>query len=240
MTLVDTVTGEVVDSLDACEEVIQRGLETFVEVGNALMTIRERGWHRQAGYQNFDAYCRERWGMTRRRSSQLIAAAETMTELESGTTVPTLPSSERQARPLSKLPTPEAKRDAWKQAISKANEDGRDKPTAKDVETIVRKVVAEESGKARQRDEDREAIDEMRENLGLPKPGTPEAKEADRQLDVIATALGWIRDFERRDMRPPAEVIQLAEETDRDVLRRAATAHAWLTELLAETERKFG
>lgn len=106
MTAVDTTTGEVVDltTFDACELLIERGLETFVEVGEALSVIRENRWHHDAGYRNFDDYCRERWGMSRRRSTQLIAAAETIAELdgeESGTTVPT-PVNEAQARPLSK------------------------------------------------------------------------------------------------------------------------------------------
>jgi len=31
MSLIDTTTGEIVASLEACEQIIERGLETFVE-----------------------------------------------------------------------------------------------------------------------------------------------------------------------------------------------------------------
>lgn len=238
MTLVNTDTGEIVArSLAENEQVIAAGLQTFVEVGEALMEIRELRQYREVGFSDFDAYCRERWQMSRTQSDRLISASETVGHLAP---IGATPKNEAQVRPLTRLPSPEAKRDAWKQATDKAKSEGRDAPVARDVEDIVRKVVEEETSKKARKDEDRQALDNLAATAGLPARGTPEAKEADRRLDVIATALGWIRDFERRDMRPPAEVIALAEDTDRDVLRRAAKAHAWLSDLLAETERKFG
>lgn len=238
MTLVDADTGEIVArTLDENERIIAAGLQTFVEVGEALMEIRERRQYRDAGYSDFDAYCRQRWGMSRRRSSQLIGAAETVGDL--GTTVPT-PDNERQVRPLTRLPTPEAKRDAWTGAVDKAKAEGRDVPVARDVEDMVRKALGEELAAQEQRQADKAEQEQLREDIGAPKPGTPEAKEADRQLDVTATAFGWIRDFERRDMPTPAEVIDLADEHHRDVLRRGRAAHAWLSDLLARGEERFG
>lgn len=63
-------------SLIELETVIQRGLSTFVEVGAALIEIREGRKYREAGYATFEAYCLERWNITDRRARQLIGAAE--------------------------------------------------------------------------------------------------------------------------------------------------------------------
>lgn len=60
----------------------------------------------------FEDYCRERWGFTARRARYYLSAAEVMHNLETGTMVPLLPTSERQARPLTRL-EPEQQRAAW-------------------------------------------------------------------------------------------------------------------------------
>lgn len=57
------------------EEVVERGLSTFVEVGNALMEIRDARLYR-ATHPTFEAYCRERWGFSRSHGYRLIRAAE--------------------------------------------------------------------------------------------------------------------------------------------------------------------
>ena len=81
-------------TLAECEAVIERGLQTFVEVGNALLTIRDGRLYRAiAG--TFEDYCRERWNMSRPRAYQLIDAAMTVNNLS--TTVDILPTSERQS-----------------------------------------------------------------------------------------------------------------------------------------------
>ena len=49
------------------EQVIERGLATFVEVGEALSEIRDARLYRES-HTTFEAYCRERWGFTDRRA----------------------------------------------------------------------------------------------------------------------------------------------------------------------------
>ena len=44
------------------ENVIEHGKQAFIQVGLALMEIRERHGYQMAGYQTFEQYCRERWG----------------------------------------------------------------------------------------------------------------------------------------------------------------------------------
>ena len=46
------------ERLDACEQVIERGLATFVDVGTALLEVRDSRLYRVA-YPTFEAYCAE-------------------------------------------------------------------------------------------------------------------------------------------------------------------------------------
>ena len=64
-----------VDRLAELEAVVERGKMTFVEVGNALLEIRDLRLYRGA-HGTFDSYCRERWGFSRSRGYRLIRAAE--------------------------------------------------------------------------------------------------------------------------------------------------------------------
>jgi len=118
--------------LARCEGIIERGLRTFTEVGNALLRIRDGRLYR-AEFATFEAYCRERWGMRHNYADRLIRAAVTVTNL-----VPTgtIPSSERQARPLTRL-APEQQAPAWQRAVETA-------PDGKVTAAHVRKVVDEE------------------------------------------------------------------------------------------------
>jgi hypothetical protein len=52
------------NEFERCEIVIKQGLETFIEVGTALMTIRNKRLYR-AEFETFEEYCRDRWGMER-------------------------------------------------------------------------------------------------------------------------------------------------------------------------------
>lgn len=112
------------------EVVIERGFKVFVEVGNALMEIREHRLYR-ADYDTFEEYCRDRWGMSRRHANRLVEAAEVANNL--GPMGP-IPQTERQARPLAPLP-PEQQREAWQQAVESA-------PNGKVTAAHVEKTVA--------------------------------------------------------------------------------------------------
>lgn len=126
------------------ETVIERGLQTFIEVGSALMEIRNSRLYRQR-YATFEEYCQERWDLRKSRIYQLMDAAEvvenlkssTIVELSSGNMMP-LPVNEAQARPLAKLEV-ELQRQAWQRAVETAPE-GR--ITARHVETVVREIQA--------------------------------------------------------------------------------------------------
>jgi len=81
--------------LEQLEEVIERGKETFVEVGMALLEIRDQRLYKES-HSSFDSYCRERWGMSRIHAHRLIDAADTVSKLlPVGNSL-----SERQAREI--------------------------------------------------------------------------------------------------------------------------------------------
>lgn len=126
------------EELDECEAVIARGLKTFVEVGNALLNIRDKKLYR-AAYDTFEAYCQHRWDFSKSRANQLIAASETVANLttivvKNDTPEPVaLPENEAQARPLTPL-DPEDQRVIW-QLVTESAPDG--KVTAAHVKSVV-------------------------------------------------------------------------------------------------------
>ena len=85
-----------VTTLQEHEATIERGLATFVEVGEALQAIREQRLY-LGEYTTFEAYCQDRWGWSRRRAHQQIQAAQVAGALS--TTV----DNEAQARELAPL-----------------------------------------------------------------------------------------------------------------------------------------
>jgi hypothetical protein len=123
------------------ETVIERGLLTFIEVGSALMEIRNSRLYRQMS-ATFEEYCQQRWDLRRSRTYQLMDAAEVVENLKSSTIVELsnanipLPVNEAQARPLAKLEV-EMQRQAWQRAVETAPQ-GR--ITARHVETVVREI----------------------------------------------------------------------------------------------------
>jgi hypothetical protein len=126
-------------ALTECEKVIERGLSNFIEVGNALMKIRDGKLYR-AEFKTFEEYCRKRWSMSRQNAHELIGAAEVSQNL-SGT--PDKPTSVSQTRHLVSLP-PEKQKEVWKEAVETAPE-GR--VTAAHVEKVKEKFtpLAEEA-----------------------------------------------------------------------------------------------
>lgn len=123
------------------ELTIEKGLETFFEVGSALMAISERKLYRET-HTTFADYCLQKWRISRSQAYRLIDASKVMKNLSPiGDTVP-LPSNEAQSRPLSVLPL-EQQTEAWLEAVNSA-EDGV--VSAKHVATAVEKIKA--SGKS--------------------------------------------------------------------------------------------
>lgn len=138
----EVITFEESKRLVALERKIEQGMTTFVEVGQALMEIRDSRLYR-VEYKTFELYCREKWGMSRVQAHRLIGASEVSQMLPRGNKLPT----EKQIRPLTKLP-PEKQPEAWAKAVEIA--DG-EQPTARQVEQAVRQTLSADEPPKRQR-----------------------------------------------------------------------------------------
>ena len=68
------------DRLSELEPLIERGMTSFVEVGNALLEISDRRLYRET-HSTFAEYCETKWRMSARRAYQLCEAAEVVNAL---------------------------------------------------------------------------------------------------------------------------------------------------------------
>lgn len=132
MTL--TLTKPEKSVLAECEAEIERGLNNFVEVGNALLRIRNERLYR-AEFGTFQEYCEARWQMSRGHAHRMIEAAGVAENLSP---IGDKPVSESITRSLAPL-TPKQQREVWQEASDTAKEPG--KPTAKEVKLVVEKVT---------------------------------------------------------------------------------------------------
>lgn len=120
--------------LPELESVIERGLTTFVDVGIALVEIRDRGLY-TTDYATFDDYCRDRWNFKRARAYQLMDAAKIALEMSTNVDTP-LPQRESQVRELTRVPT-EQRAEVWQAVV----EEHGPEPTAKEVRTLAQRVT---------------------------------------------------------------------------------------------------
>jgi hypothetical protein len=129
--------------LKRLEAIISRGKKAFAEVGAALYQIRENKLFRVT-HRTFESYVQEKWGFERRHADRLIDAAEVVENVSHGTQKqPILPSSERVARELAKLPA-EEQAEAWEEVIETTAV-----PTAKVVKGVVEKRIEAKADQSR-------------------------------------------------------------------------------------------
>lgn len=122
------------NELERCEVVIKQGLQTFVEVGQALMLIRDKRLYR-AEYSRFEDYCQDKWQLKKSQTYRLIDAANVVENIK----LPPggkLPQTEKHARPLTKL-EPELQAEAWQKVVKEHG----DKITHNKVEEVVKEFV---------------------------------------------------------------------------------------------------
>lgn len=106
------------------ESIIAKGKQTFVEVGLAILRIRDAKLYKST-HSSWESYCVQRWGWGRNYANKLARSASTAAELaEQGTAVPT----ERHARELAAV-DPDKRADV----ISIANAGAEGEPTADDI-----------------------------------------------------------------------------------------------------------
>ena len=97
--LTPVLTPEERQELHDLEGRIRRDWQAFLNVGEALITIRDKRLYRER-HQTFDEYCDKVWHFTRQRAYQLMTAHEIAGNVS---TTGLHITSERQARPLATL-----------------------------------------------------------------------------------------------------------------------------------------
>jgi hypothetical protein len=188
-TLPLPLTSEEVTALASYEWVIRDGLSTFYKVGTALVEIRNRKLYR-GEHRTFEAYLREKWGITRQRAYQLIDAAAITDDLS--TTVDILPQNENQARALKSAPA-DQRAEIWQKAVD-ANHGSQ--PTAKHIQQAIQTELPmqadpdEEPADAPARVASPQVYDEHMPNV------------ADKQHNTAIECYVKLRDTQREDDMP--------------------------------------
>lgn len=158
---------ETQENLVRYENVIQEGLQSFVEVGKALLAIRDEKLYKE-NYNNFNDYCRDRWNLGKSRVYQLINASNVMANLaleqdatyrenqtnstdseETAQRYDVFPQTESQVRPLVRL-QPDEQREAWNKAIEISESVV---PTAKEVLLAVDELYPQANSEPPEREE---------------------------------------------------------------------------------------
>jgi hypothetical protein len=164
--MADLTTAEHAE-LERCEGIIRNGLRTFSDVGNALLTIRDRRLY-QEQYTTFEAYCREQWGFAKSQAYRLMESAVVIANLSP---IGDIPATESQARELVGMGK-EQQQLAWKEATERAQKEERP-VKATDVKEAV-KAITEPEPKTKHKP------------IGPPSDGLIYANSAIFQLKQIA------------------------------------------------------
>ena len=131
------LTADERNDLLALEAVIEAGQETFVQVGAALLAIRDHRLYRET-HKTFEAYVKARWSCSRARAYQLMDWAGVARNLSTDVDMRGL--NEAQARAIASLPADD-QRVVYRFAMSMAP---KGRPTAsflKDLAEVTRGVM---------------------------------------------------------------------------------------------------
>jgi len=92
-------------NLDRCEEIIRQNEKSGIIIGRNLSQINDQLLYKADGFNSFDIYCKERWGMSGSHAHRLINGAKYYDVLASHKTEEKwiLPRNEAQIRPLTTL-----------------------------------------------------------------------------------------------------------------------------------------
>ncbi|MEG4345735.1 hypothetical protein QUB70_21010 [Microcoleus sp. A003_D6] len=172
--------------LQQLESIVEQGLHTFYEVGKALEEIREQKLYRET-HKNFEAYCHEKWGITKRRAYQFIDAAEIVENL--CTNVHNSLVKEYQIRPLKGLP-PEVQLEIWKEAVE-SSPNGM--PTGSAVQRLVEQRFPS-LGSGRTGKDGASELEKLRsDNQRLREQIRSQNRERDRRSAAVALELEQLR-----------------------------------------------
>jgi len=192
-SLVDTEDAEEsaeLARLAELETVIDRGLTSFREVGEALTEVRDSGLYRH-GHGTFEEYCAERWQLSRPRVYQLIDAVSVVsTMVDTGLPAPT---NERQARELARVPESQ-RAEVWEETLARTE----GKPTAAAIrETYSPPAPAPQPEPVASTDADLLDGQDWAPANTSPAPVAEPAPPRKPPVNVVRTVIGALADIDR-------------------------------------------
>lgn len=135
--------------LKDCLRVIENGTKAFVEMGRALLKIRENRLYRES-HKTFEAFVDDTMSLARSRAYQLINHSkvfEDLSKILDKSQVHPRPQTEAHVAELAKLKSVEKQIDAWNKTLQSVGA-GRNRITAKVVRDEVKKLLpVDESNK---------------------------------------------------------------------------------------------
>ncbi|MEG4327183.1 hypothetical protein [Microcoleus sp. herbarium5] len=184
--------------LEELESIVEKGLQTFYEVGKALDEIREQKLYRET-QKTFEAYCQDKWGIARRTADRFIGAARVMENLRPMGLKS--PANERQVRPLTGL-SPELQLEIWQEALE-SSPNGI--PTGAAVQRLVEQRFPS-LGSGRTGKDGASELEKLRsDNQRLREQIREQNRERDRRAASVALELEQLR-AENRQLK--AELLQ--------------------------------
>lgn len=147
--------------LHALEQIIHHGRRTFLEVGAALLRIREARLYKLT-HSSWESWCLDRWGSSKRHADRQISAVKLVQESNRmGPNVPV--SCERQARELARAPS--EVRHLVAAEVRAAIESG-ETPTAGKIRDAVTRIVGAKPPRLQNRRTPRRLFDLLNRRFG--------------------------------------------------------------------------
>jgi len=106
------------------ENYIAPRLRGFVEAGSALLWIRDRRLYVQGGWDTFEIYCRQRWGIDDSHARRMVDAAQ-VAQITASTNAPigAVVERESQARELAPLlADPDELKAVWEETVRRVQD----------------------------------------------------------------------------------------------------------------------
>lgn len=123
---------------EAAEAVLAEGRDSFIRVGQALLSIRDGRGYRYRGYPTFERYLEQHWGIRRSSGFELLADAEVRATLESPHGGLNSDNGVGRFRPGALAPLASLPRDHQVQAVQQLIDSGQ--TTRSDVRSLARSI----------------------------------------------------------------------------------------------------
>lgn len=180
--------------LEALEARVRAGLQTFVEVGEALAEIRDRDGYKLRGYATFEDYCEAEFGFSVRQGQRLIVAARTAAAVAELTG--DAPANEAVAREIARVAhSPEVVR----QVAADLRAEGKSLASApaSEVKRVVTSVVEKTNGKPAAKPSPKQATPAAKP-APEPPPAIDAEVSADSMTDFCPSCAEWPERYERK------------------------------------------